>query len=99
MRRAAMVALTALVVLAAPAAAHQASVTYSTATVDGAAVDYQIRIAGADLAEPTGRDPTAPIRVVNAPFAGVSRPVTAAVTAVVPLTCAAPSKTISRRNG
>ncbi len=53
--------------LAAPAAAHQASVTYSTANVDGATVDYEIRVAGADLAEPAGRDPTAPVRVAELP--------------------------------
>lgn len=65
MRRAALAALVVLAALAAPAAAHQASVTYSTATVDGAAVDYQIRVAAADLAEPAGRDPTAPIHVAE----------------------------------
>lgn len=80
--KAALVALAVLGALAAPAAAHQASVTYSTATVDGAAVDYQIRIAAADLAEPAGRDPTVAIRVgeLDAPtWAAIAGYVTARI--------------------
>ena len=81
MRRA-LVAVAVMAALAAPAAAHQASVTYSTATVDGAAVDYQIRIAEADLAEPAGRDPTTAVRVADldaATWERIARYVTARI--------------------
>ena len=51
----------AVAALAGSAAAHQASITYSRARVDGAHLDYQIRIAAADLAEPAGLAPTTAI--------------------------------------
>lgn len=74
-------ALVALAVGVAPA--HQASITHARATVDGAAVDYQIRIAGADLAEPVGRAPDAAVAVADltpADWARVAAYVVARVT-------------------
>ena len=49
MTRGLALALLVLIAWVAPARAHQSSVTYSTATVDGARVDYRIRIAVGDL--------------------------------------------------
>lgn len=51
--------------LAGVAHAHQSSITYSEAVVDGAAVDYTIRIAAGDLAEPIGRAPSAAVPVAS----------------------------------
>lgn len=45
--------------------AHQSSITYSDVHVDGAAVAYRIAIAPGDLAEPTGRDPTATVTLAS----------------------------------
>jgi hypothetical protein len=75
-------ALLVLIAWVAPARAHQSSVTYSTATVDGASVDYRIRIAVGDLAEPAGRDPTATVAMAEldaATWAQVASYVTARV--------------------
>jgi len=41
--------------------AHQSSITYAQAHVEGAVVDYTIRIAATDLAEPVGRDRAADV--------------------------------------
>ena len=63
--RAAAVIVGTLAVIAAPARAHQSSITYSEADVDGAAVAYAIRIAPGDLAEPVGRDPAAVVTLAS----------------------------------
>lgn len=51
--------------LTAPAAAHQSSITYADAHVDGNAVDYRIRIEPGDLAEPIGRAAAASVGLAS----------------------------------
>ena len=60
MRASIVVALVVVAGLRA-AAAHQSSITYSEARIEGAEVAYRIRIAPGDLAETIGRDPAVPI--------------------------------------
>ena len=90
----------ALVAALAPAArAHQSSITYAQATVDGAELRYQIRIAADDLAEPAGRAPTEPVRLAELDAAAWAR-VAAYVTARIDVSSdAGPCPAVDARAG
>lgn len=61
----AVVGLAVVATGAGPAHAHQSSITYSEAHVDGAEIGYAIRIAPGDLAEPLGRDPAVAVTLAS----------------------------------
>lgn len=71
----------ALVVLCTPAAAHQSSVTYVTADLDGANVHVRVRLAPRDLAEELGdtHAPREPAALIAARAAAIVAHVTAHV--------------------